>query len=164
MTKEQLERALDEVDMQRQILITELRKFQSEEMHDEETQGDFPKGDTDFDKESDNNFGEEETNRGPKTMATATKNIVKKAVVSGNLKDTMGKVSGALDFAKVGVNSFCEILDKAQEKLDGNIEELPGPMGIPIMTDMWIPMLLGLMQTQEFQHLMSNMLVQIIKD
>jgi hypothetical protein len=35
---------------------------------------------------------------------------------------------------------------------------------MPIMTDMWLPMLLSLLQTQEFQHLMANMFAQLVKD
>ena len=156
MTKEQLVMALDEVERQRQILVNELKKMGHEEPPEDENQ--------DFPEESTENRDESEEKTSPKTVGAATKDIFKEAVVSGNLKNAMTKVSGALDFAKVGVNSFSEVLDKAKAKMEGNIEELPGPTGIPIMTDMWIPMILGLMQTQEFQHLMSNMLVQLIKD
>lgn len=178
MTREQLERALEELDRQRQIVIKELRGIKT---------GDFTRksnkeeADVDSLEEKDSKTQrkeeieedleqetlsdvEEESTQEPKTIATAAKDAVKNAVTSGNLKSTMGKISGGLDFAKVAVNSFSDILDKAQEKIHGNIEELPGPTGIPIMTDMWVPMFLGLMQTQEFQHLMANMLVQVIKN
>jgi lipid II:glycine glycyltransferase (peptidoglycan interpeptide bridge formation enzyme) len=76
----------------------------------------------------------------------------------------MERISGSLDFAKTTVTTFSQIVEKAQEKLEGKTEEIMGAGGITFRSDMWVPMFLSLMQTQEFQHLMANMLVQIIKE
>jgi len=55
-------------------------------------------------------------------------------------------------------------LEKTKNKLEGNVEEVAGPTGIPIMANMMLPMMLSLLQTQEFQHLIANMFAQLVKD
>ncbi|WP_422445502.1 hypothetical protein [Thermoanaerobacterium sp. DL9XJH110] len=149
MTKEELEKALSEVEAQRNLIKKELKKF-------EETGGTL-----DYDKEGDKKG---EKNEGPATMAAMTKNILRQAIATGNLKNTMERISGSLDFAKTTVTTFSQIVEKAQEKLEGKTEEIMGAGGITFRSDMWVPMFLSLMQTQEFQHLIANMLVQIIKE
>ncbi|NLZ54988.1 MAG: hypothetical protein GX892_17945 [Thermoanaerobacteraceae bacterium] len=69
-----------------------------------------------------------------------------------------------MDLTKVALKSLSDIIEKTKDKLEGNIDEVPGPMGMPIMTDMWLPMFLTLLQTQEFQHLLANMFAQMVKD
>jgi hypothetical protein len=69
-----------------------------------------------------------------------------------------------MDLTKVALKSLSDIIDKTKNKLEGKVEEVAGPTGMPIMTDMWLPMLLSLLQTQEFQHLMANMFAQLVKD
>lgn len=92
------------------------------------------------------------------------KKILYNAITSGNLQKMLVKVADGMDLTKVALKSFADIIEKTKDKLEGNIEEVAGPMGIPIMTDMWLPMFLSLLQTQEFQHLLANMFAQLVKD
>lgn len=133
MTKEELEKALKEVEEQRNQLKEELNKYE--------------------------NPGETVV-----TMAASAKKALQNAISSGNLKNILEKVSGSIDFMKTAVTSFTQIIDKAQQKLEGKVEEITIQGGMTVMSDMWVPMVLGLIQTQEFQHIMANMLVKIIKD
>ncbi|AYO29831.1 MAG: hypothetical protein PWR06_680 [Thermoanaerobacteraceae bacterium] len=137
MTKEELQKALQEVEEQRNQLKEELNKLEGTD----ETAGD-----------------------GVVTMATVAKKALHDAVASGNLKNILDKVSSSIDFAKTAVTSFSQIVEKAQAKMDGKIEEITIQGGMTVMSNMWMPMVLGLIQTQEFQHIMANMLVKIIKD
>ncbi|HHW03270.1 MAG TPA: hypothetical protein GXX35_10785 [Thermoanaerobacterales bacterium] len=134
MTKEELEKALKEVEEQRNQLKEELNKLE--------------------------NPGEDSV----VTMAASAKKALHNAISSGNLKNTLEKVSGSLDFMKTAVTSFSQIIEKAQQKMEGKVEEITIQGGMTVMSDMWVPMVLGLIQTQEFQHIMANMLVKIIKD
>jgi len=135
MTREQLESALREVEEQRSQLREELNKLE----------------------------GPDETN-GVVTMAANAKRALYNSIHSGNLKNILEKVTGSIDFMKTAVTSFTEIVDKAQQKIDGKVEEITMQSGMTVMSDMWLPMAMGLLQTQEFQHIMANMLVKIIKD
>lgn len=137
MTKEELEKALKEVEEQRNLLKEELNKLEG----------------------TDGNAG-----YGVVTMATVAKNALHDAIASGTLKNILDKVSSSIDFTKTAVTSFSQIVDKAQTKLEGKVEEVTIHGGMTVMSDMWVPMVLSLIQTQEFQHIMANMLVKIIKD
>ncbi|MDI3481555.1 MAG: hypothetical protein PWQ97_1210 [Tepidanaerobacteraceae bacterium] len=134
MTKEELEKALMEVEEQRNQLKEELNKFENPEETD------------------------------VIAMAASAKKALQNAISSGSLKNILEKVSGSIDFMKTAVTSFTQIIDKAQQKLEGKVEEITIQGGTKVMSDMWVPMVLGLIQTQEFQHIMANMLVKIIKD
>lgn len=134
MTKEELEKALKEVEEQRNQLKEELNKYENPD----------------------------ETS--VVTMAASAKKALQNAISSGSLKNILEKVSGSIDFMKTAVTSFTQIVDKAQQKLEGKVEEITIQGGMKVMSDMWVPMVLGLIQTQEFQHIMANMLVKIIKD
>ncbi|MCR4429445.1 MAG: hypothetical protein NUV45_00330 [Tepidanaerobacteraceae bacterium] len=134
MTKEELEKALKEVEEQRNQLREELNKYENPD----------------------------ESN--VVTMAASAKKALQNAISSGSLKNILEKVSGSIDFMKTAVTSFTQIVDKAQQKLEGKVEEITIQGGMKVMSDMWVPMVLGLIQTQEFQHIMANMLVKIIKD
>lgn len=136
MTKEELEKSLMEVEEKRNLLREKLNKLENGNVIDDHII----------------------------TMATVTKKILHDAIVSGNLKNLLNKLTGSIDFAKTAVISFSQIVDKAQAKMEGKIEEITIQGGMKVMSDMWIPIVLGLIQTQEFQHIMANMLVALIKE
>lgn len=92
------------------------------------------------------------------------KNTARKAIISGNLKNIFDNILNNIDYAKTAVISLANIADKAQDKLEGKVEEITVSSGMSVMTNMWIPIILGLIQTQEFQHLMANMVVSAIKE
>ncbi|NLZ54990.1 MAG: hypothetical protein GX892_17955 [Thermoanaerobacteraceae bacterium] len=92
------------------------------------------------------------------------KNTARKSITSGNLKIMFENILNNIDYAKTAVKSLADIADKAQDKLEGKVEEITVSSGMSVMTNMWVPMILGLIQTQEFQHLMANMVVSAIKE
>ena len=138
MTKEDLEIALKELETQREILIKALNELNNNES-----------GSLDFKVEEMKEFD--------------IKKIMYNAIASGRLKNVLDSVSDGMDLTKTTLKSFSDIIDKTRDKMEGNIDEVLGPTGMPIMTDMWLPMLLTLLQTQEFQHLMANMIAQLFK-
>jgi len=92
------------------------------------------------------------------------KKIMYEAITSGTLQKVLIRLADGMDLTKVALKSLSDIIDKTKNKLEGKVEEVSGPMGMPIMTDMWLPMLISLLQTQEFQHLIANMFAQMVKD
>lgn len=140
MTKKDLKQALQEVEEQRDILKQALEEFEGEN------------------KEQNENSDDQIT-----AAVTDAKKMMQQSIKSGNLKDILDKIADNIDYAKTAVISLSNITEKAQEKLDGKVEEITVAGGMSISSDMWFPIVLGLIQTQEFQHLMANMLVGIIK-
>ena len=92
------------------------------------------------------------------------KNMVRQSIISGNLKNVLEKISNNIDYAKIAVISLSDITQKAQDKLSGKVEEITIASGESIMSNMWFPMVLGLIQTQEFQHLVANTIAGVLKD
>jgi|GEM_PF-1365605 len=92
------------------------------------------------------------------------KKIMHDAIASGNLQRALIRLADGMELTKVALKSLSEILEKTKNKLEGNVEEVAGPTGIPIMANMMLPMMLSLLQTQEFQHLIANMFAQLVKD
>lgn len=136
MTREELRNALKDMDEQRNRLKQELEQVEK-------------KGDK---------------NDEPLTASiTAAKRTLEESIASGNLKDILDRISDNIDYAKTAVISLSNIAEKAQDKLDGKVEEITIASGTSIKSDMWFPMILGLIQTQEFQHLMANMVVGAVK-
>jgi len=137
MTKDELRKALSEIENKKSQLEQQLRKLE------EETE--------DIDD--------------PLTASIMNvKNTTRKAIISGNLKNIFDNILKNIDYAKTAVISLANIADKSQDKLEGKVEEITVSSGMSVMTNMWIPMILGLIQTQEFQHLMANMVVSAIKE
>ena len=93
-----------------------------------------------------------------------TKKNARQLITSGNLKNIFDNIINNIDYAKTAVMSLSDITEKAQDKLEGKVEEITIASGMPIRSDMWFPMVLGLIQTQEFQHLMANTVVSAIKE
>lgn len=91
------------------------------------------------------------------------KDMLRFVVASGKLKRVLEGIAGAMDFSKAAVDALAQVAEKAQEKMDGKTESMPGPMGAEILSDMWLPMLLNIMKTPEFQHILANMVVTVIK-
>lgn len=144
-----LENNLEEVKAQEEILLSmpnEPEKAESEPT-DSESQED----------RTDSNARQDST-------SSDFKKIIYNAIISGKLQKMLEKVVDGMDLTKVALRSLADIIDKTKDKLEGNVDEVPGPMGMPIMTDMWLPMFLSLLQTQEFQHLLANMFAQLVKD
>lgn len=137
MTKEELEKALKEVEDQRSLLREELNRWNGR-------------------IEVDGNL--------MVTGSTVAKKVLYNAVTSGNLKNTLDKISDSIDFTKTTVTCFSQIVEKAQAKIDGKIDEITMQSGSRVMSDMWPPMVLSLMQTEEFQHIAANMLVKVIQE
>lgn len=92
------------------------------------------------------------------------KQTVRQSIASGNLKNMFDSILNNIDYAKTTIISLSNITEKAQDKLDGKVEEITVANGMSVMSDMWFPMMLGLIQTQEFQHLIANMVVGAIKE
>lgn len=136
MTKEELEKELAEVEAKRRELQEQLHQYEGGETADDQVV----------------------------TMATLTKKALQSAFASGSLKSFLEKLTGGVDFAKSALISFTQIVEKAQEKMDGKVEEVTLAGGMSVMSNTWLPMVLGMMQTPEFQHLMANMLVKILKE
>lgn len=149
MTKVELEMSLDEIRAQREILLNALSELEKSE-HDLK--------DSELEEEPEGPAEEQNLSD------LGIKKIIYNAIASGNFKNALDKIYGGIDYTRTALKSFCDIIDKTQDKLRGNIDEVPGPMGIPIMTDMWLPMFLTLLQAQEFQHLLANMFANLLKD
>ncbi|MDD4569253.1 MAG: hypothetical protein PHE70_03900 [Tepidanaerobacteraceae bacterium] len=149
MTKDELKTALDETEAQRDILMRVLEELEGGEPHQSEP-------------ETKEETSEPEIE--PVVEINDIKKVLHNAIASGNLKNVLEKIAGGMDFSKTALKSFSDIIDKTRDKLEGNIDEVPGPTGIPIMTDMWLPMFLTLLQTQEFQHIIANMIAKFFKD
>jgi hypothetical protein len=92
------------------------------------------------------------------------KNAARKSLTSGNMKKLFDNILNNIDYIKIAVKSFANIAEKAQDKLEGRVEEITVSSGMAVMTNMWIPMILALIQTQEFQHLMANMVATAIQE
>lgn len=92
------------------------------------------------------------------------KNAARKSLTSGNMKKLFDNILNNIDYIKIAVKSFANIAEKAQDKLEGRVEEITVSNGMAVMTNMWIPMILALIQTQEFQHLMANMVATAIQE
>ena len=149
MAKDEIEMALEELEAQRNILLSALNEME------------IPEPDTeDLESEEVPESPEED----PDLMKFDIKKVMYEAIASGSLKNVLEKMSTGMDFTKTALKSITDIIDKTRDKLEGNIDEVSGPMGMPIMTDMWLPMFLTLLQTQEFQHLLANMFAQLFKD
>ena len=135
MTREELEKELSELESKRTELRKQLKQYES--------------GDTDDDVV---------------TMASLTKKALQSALMTGNLKSFLETLTGHVDFAKSALVSFTQIVEKAQEKIEGKVEEVKIASGMSVMSNTWLPMIMGIMQTQEFQHLMANMLVKVLNE
>jgi len=137
MTKEEIKKALKEIEDKKSELEQQLRQL------DEGSEGIYD----------------------PITASLMNaKNAAKNSITSGNLKKVFDNILNNIDYAKIAIKSFANIAEKAQDKLEGKVEEITVASGMSVMTNMWIPMILGLIQTQEFQHLMANMVVNAIQD
>jgi len=137
MTKEEIRRALREIESKKSELEQQLKQLE------EETEG----------------FNDPLT-----ASLMKAKNAARKSITSGNLKKTLENMLVNIDYAKIAVKSLANIADKTQDKLEGKVEEITVASGMSVMTNMWVPMILGLIQTQEFQHLMANMVATAIKE
>ncbi len=109
----------------------------------------------------------EEENKGNDPITASIMNVkstARNSIASGKLKNVFENIINNIDYAKTAVISLANIADKAQDKLEGKVEEITVSGGMTVMTNMWVPMILGLIQTQEFQHLVANMVVTAIKE
>ena len=146
MTRDELEGSLEEIETQREILLSVLNELEKSESESTKLQ-----------EEPDLKAKENSTGKN-------FKKILYDAIASGSLQKALIRLADGMDLTKVALKSLSDIIDKTKNKLEGKVEEVAGPTGMPIMTDMWLPMLLSLLQTQEFQHLMANMFAQLVKD
>jgi hypothetical protein len=134
---EVLRQALEDIDKKKSLLKKELKQLE----------------------------GTVENNDDPLTASVMNaKRNARQLIISGNLKNIFGNIINNIDYAKTAVLSLSDITEKAQDKLEGKVEEITIASGMPIRSDMWFPMMLGLIQTQEFQHLMANTVVSAIKE
>lgn len=144
-----LENSLEDINAQRDILLSALEELEKMEPESKDSK----RQDEPADSKAQQNL-----------TSFDFKKIVFDAIASGRLQKTLVRAADGMDLTKVALKSLSDIIDKTKDKLEGNIDEVPGPMGMPIMTDMWLPMFITLLQTQEFQHLLANMLAQLVKD
>lgn len=137
MTKDDLRQALKDIDKKKSLLEQEIKRFE----------------------------GKSEINDNPLTVSLMNaKETTRQSITSGNLKNIFDNILNNIDYAKTAVISLSNITEKAQDKLEGKVEEIAIASGMSVMSNMWFPMILGLIQTQEFQHLMANMVVSVIKE
>lgn len=137
MTKDDLRQALKDIDKKKSLLEQEIKRFE----------------------------GKSEINDNPLTVSLMNaKETTRQSITSGNLKNIFDNILNNIDYAKTAVISLSNITEKAQDKLEGKVEEITIASGMSVMSNMWFPMILGLIQTQEFQHLMANMVVSVIKE
>jgi len=137
MTKEEIRKALKEIENKKIELEQQLKQLEEDS----------------------------ESNYDPLTASLVNaKKVARKSITSGNLKKMFDNVLNNLDYAKIAVKSFSNIAEKAQDKLEGRVEEITVASGMSVMTNTWIPMILGLIQTQEFQHLIANMVATAIRE
>ncbi|HHY70310.1 MAG TPA: hypothetical protein GX519_01325 [Thermoanaerobacterales bacterium] len=109
--------------------------------------------------------GKIENNDDPLAVSVMNaKKTVRQSITSGNLKNMLDNILNNIDYAKTAVISLSDITEKAQDKLEGKVEEITVASGMSVMSNMWFPMILGLIQTQEFQHLTANMVVSAVKE
>jgi hypothetical protein len=149
MTKEELEKSLYDAQVERDLLKEKLREIERNRRRE---------------RSETKNSGSNAEDVEAATIAEMTKYALRDAIENGNLQMFLEKILGSLDFAKTAISSLSEIIEKAQAKMDGKNEEIVGADGMSFASDMWLPMLMGIVQTQEFQHLMANMIVKMIKD
>jgi len=148
MTKDELEGSLEEIGTQCEMALCEINELEKEMVESKDFKT-LEKTDSNAQQNfANNNF----------------KKVLHNAITSGNLRRTLERLADGMDLTKVALKSLSDIIEKTKDKLEGKVEEVAGPTGIPIMTNMWLPMLLSLLQTQEFQHLIANMFAQMVKD
>ncbi len=150
MTKDELEMTLNEIKTHREILLSALNELKKAEPDPKNSE------------EADENLKESEEE--PELMKFDFNKIIYDAITTGKIKRVLEKIIGGMDLTKTALKSLCDIVDKTRDKLEGKIKGVSGTEGIPIMTDMLLPMFISLIQTQEFQHLMSNMIAQLFKE
>ena len=148
MTRDELEGSLEEIETQREVLLSVLNELEKNEPESK-----------DFEMQEEQEFKAKQNSTGKNL-----KKIMHDAITSGSLQQALERLADGMDLTKVALKSLSDIIDKTKNKLEGKVEEVAGPTGMPIMTDMCLPMLLSLLQTQEFQHLMANMFAQLVKD
>ncbi|NLZ54630.1 MAG: hypothetical protein GX892_16120, partial [Thermoanaerobacteraceae bacterium] len=118
MTKEELENSLEEINAQREILLSVVNEL--EKIEDEKT--DFNRQEEPKDSRSRQNLSKYDFRK-----------IMYNAIASGNFQRMLDKIVDGMDLTKVALKSLSDIIEKTKDKLEGNIDEVPGPMGMPIM-------------------------------
>ncbi len=164
MTREELEKTLHE--LKSQLEETDLADIDDEA---KETKNLAEPENKDADESIEEiEYKDEEKNsdidndKRPVTMADITRDKLKDAISSGRLESALERAAGSFDFAKATATCFSQIAQKTRENMEGDVEGSAGSQGISITSDMWIPMLINMMQTNEFQCLVANMLVKIV--
>ena len=163
MTREELEKTLHE--LKSQLEETDLADIDDEA---KETKNLAEPENKDADESIEEiEYKDEEKNsdidndKRPVTMADITRDKLKDAISSGRLESALERAAGSFDFAKATATCFHR-LPKNQGKMEENVKGSAGSQGISITSDMWVPMLINMMQTNEFQCLVANMLVKIV--
>jgi hypothetical protein len=132
---------------------------QEEDVFEESNEDDFAEPiNDDNDDQNKDDYSEEKI-----TMASVAKNAIRNALLSGDLMNTLERVLNGINFAQATVASFSNVVDKAQQKIEST-SETTGENGLQILNEAWLSMFQSLMQTEEFQQLLANILVQIVKD
>lgn len=98
----------------------------------------------------------------PYTMAMATKDRLHQSISDGSLKEKLDKLSNSANVFQSTVNSFSQIVDKAQKQMESQSAQVSAGNDLSILSDMWVPMFLNLIETSEFQGLMASMLIRMI--
>ncbi|TYP56161.1 hypothetical protein [Thermosediminibacter litoriperuensis] len=141
MNKEELEKALKELEEQESLIKNELKK------HETNAEGE----------------GARNSEKEAVSITAVGKKFLRQAIATGNLKEALNKISNSIDLTKSALESFSQITEKAQMKLEGKNLEYTTQDGTILPADKWIPLFLSLMKTEEFQHLMANFLYAIVK-
>lgn len=98
----------------------------------------------------------------PYTMAMATKDRLHQSISDGSLKEKLDKISNSANVFQSTVNSFSQIVDKAQKQMENQSAQVSTGNDLSIFADMWVPMFLNLIETSEFQGLVASMLIKMI--
>jgi len=141
MNKEDLEHALNEVNKKKNLIEKELYKLEAQ--NNEQYQKNLKREKKQY------------------RAAMFTKDALARSVSDGSLKNNLDKVSTSLDNIKSVVASFSLVAEKAQEKMESNTAEIASN-SLPSMAELWVPMLLNLLHSDDFQELMANMLIRMV--
>jgi lipopolysaccharide biosynthesis regulator YciM len=91
------------------------------------------------------------------------KKALREAVASGKLSLALGNVSGSLEATKSAVESMAQVVEKAREILS-SAGKKDGIGSAAVLSSAWLPMVLGLMKTSEFQNLTASMIANMLKE
>lgn len=103
--------------------------------------------------------------RGIGEFTGVMKKALREAVASGKVSLALENVSGSLEVTKSAVESLAQVVERAREILKAsNKKGKVGSDGAAVLSTTWLPMMLGLIKTPEFQNLTASMIANMLKE